>query len=39
MLFTLTVYPKMNVKSWEKIGIENEKGNIFSQTYLKFRYD
>lgn len=39
MLFTLTVYPEMNVKSWEKISIENEKGNIFSQTYLKFSYD
>lgn len=39
MLFILTVYPKMNVKSWEKIGFENEKGNIFSQTYLKFSYD
>lgn len=39
MWFTLTVYPEMNVKSWEKIGIENEKGNILSQTYLKFSYD
>lgn len=39
MLFTLTVYPKMNVKPWEKIGIENAKVNIFYQTYLKFSYD
>lgn len=34
-----------NCISWDEcqvmgeIGIENEKGNIFSQTYLKFSYD
>lgn len=40
MLFTLTVHPKMNVKSWPKTGgIENEIGNIFTQTYLNSSYD
>lgn len=40
MLFILTVYPKMNVKSWAKTGVvENEKGNIFTQTYLNSSCD